>query len=387
MGNATVKANGTSFPDYCKKVIKLFQYGKVIRNKVEVPLEEGATKYNKELLIEIKQIADELRRMEMLCNVVYIVIRRSGKYNDFEADSYSDSNTVFNMSKAIGIAITEWRWTINALKKYQVRDNNVYKAIKFKEDSNTSMVEKDRILLNQFIVDYGLVGIHNLIRLTTGIDDENGLEEHMVQLGRKWLLDRGMNAANLFYSNYDELRKFAHSYVDLLEDMYRQCGIPYKNISEEMIRHKQYLKERAAQQRETQKFIKRQASLDKTLDKMNQLNVALNNDIRHAGIENFIGNHMKYTARHIVNNYSSNGRVYYIAFGNENGTVRYVVNKYRQEGYGVSDKITNCALFTTDQQASEWIAWAKQTGWTFMQCGKERTLNDYPLIQIMSLMI
>lgn len=261
------------------RVIKDYVNGVYFDNNLhcKVNIQEGITKYNVSFIKEINVLIEDYKNLITLDTLVLSVIEE----NVNKDIVYGIKQNIYHLQQAQSGTIKWFRLLKKALSTYVVKKQDIYNSINKDIKSAQERLERNKSLLYEICIDFGLGPFIYFIEQEKGIsifEDINNFIENNIDI----LMDKEEDKQD----RYDNL---ANKYKEYILNLAKEHNLDImKNISETAIKHYEY---RQAISKELESKHKEE-NLNKKIElakrRIEQLNVNLYNSIVNANENKFL---------------------------------------------------------------------------------------------------
>lgn len=290
---------------------------------VKEKLAEKLTKYNKEFIVGINSLHQDLYDLMLVEGIAIRLMKLSGNSVN------SEIGNLWNLEKAQSGTLKYNRALKVALLKYAVDKKKVYDSIKYELDKQVDRIERNKNLVLTLLKDYGFDSLTDYIKENTGLE----FTEHIKQ-----------------YSDSEEsgtdIKEKTENYIQLVMNMAKSNGFDlFGKITKSLENSRNILKERqdkAKAEIEARKTAEKMKIAKEAADKDNAL---LQSDINSSydDVLHRIGRKAATDFQIRITNHG--GTVWYIAVARNNSV------KYINDNMEPDTSINKAVLIYNEKQA------------------------------------
>lgn len=318
------------------RVIKDYVNGVYFDNNLhcKVNIQEGVTKYNVSFIKDINVLMENYTNLIILDSIVLSVIEE----NVNKDIVYGIKQNIFRLQHAQGGTIKWFRVLKKALSTYAIKKQDIYNAINKDIKIAQERLERNKSLLYEICIDFGLGPFIYFIEQEKGIsifEDINNFIENNIDILRDNEGDKK-----------DRYENLANKYKEYVLNLAKEHNLDImKNISETAIKHYEY---RQAISKELESKHKEE-NLNKKIElakrRIEQLNVDLYNSIVSANENKFLSDRFHSILTERIENLG--GVVYYIV------GVKSNVPYYFKEDLTYTTSIVSCKFYKDKETANK----------------------------------
>lgn len=338
--------------------LKGLYYDRKLGRKTPIP--EGINKYNKQFILQLNDLNMQFFGLLRADSVLLKLLKMH------EHTSYGDLNILYNLMRAQGGTIRYNKLLKSALKKYEIRKQEIYDEIKKELNMQEDRIIRNKGSINNLMNDFGLDCLRESIEKSTGrniVDDilqftiDNDKNTDFKSLAETE--EDRKKEVNAYYDNMDK------EYIDYLLQNAKTEGINlFEQISDDLKHHHELVQQRNVERKQREAEKKQSDKKDKAMFAMNsdnsKLNSAINDNNAIIKAEEWYGEHTKHTylegrisiqkaiqLRNLLDELGGIG--YYISLSKQTA-VKYITSAGR-----ITDSILTSVWFTDLEDCEQWI--------------------------------
>lgn len=351
-----------AYPSNKNTTVRNYIKGEYFDRKLgrKVPIQEGANKYNKQFILQLNDINLQFFGLLRADSVMLKLMEMH------EQSTYGDRNILYGLMSAQGGTIRYNRILKSALKKYEIRKQEIYDEIKKELNMQEDRITRNKGSINNLMNDFGLDCLREFIEKSTGRNIVDDILQFTIDNNK----DTDFRSSA---ENEEDKKKEIDAYYNALDNEYINYlltnaeteGINlFEQISDDLKHHHELVQQRNTERKQREAEKKQSDKKDKAISAMNsdniKLNAAINDNNAIIKAEEWYGEHTKHTylegrisiqkaiqLRNLLDELGGIG--YYISLSKQTA-VKYITSAGR-----ITDSILASVWFTDLEDCEQWI--------------------------------